>query len=272
MACGARADRRVEFIHVSLQSLDDELQRRGGALIVRYADSVAVIPELAQELGIDAVFVNHDYEPQAIIRDSAVEKNLKAVGRAWHSYKDQVIFEKDEVLSLVGKPFSIFTPYKNTWLKKLQSAAGYFAFSCLTAHDTRSGQGTLTSPTNISPLPTLAAMGFETTNLSKLSITPGMQGAQSLMDNFLPRMKNYRDVRDFPAIKGPSYLSVHLRFGTISIRTLARHAMQAIASGQGGDGAMTWLLELVWRDFYFMILYQHPHLSLIHISEPTRPY
>ena len=95
-------------------------------------------------------------------------------------------------------------------------------------------------------------MGFETTNLSKLSITPGMQGAQALLDDFLPRMKNYRDARDFPAVKGQvSYLSVHLRFGTISIRALARHATQAIASGQGGDGAMTWLSELVWRDFYF---------------------
>ncbi|CAH1093024.1 deoxyribodipyrimidine photo-lyase [Candidatus Nitrotoga sp. 1052] len=82
LSCGARADRRVDFIHASLQSLDNELKRRGGALIVRHADSVSVIPELAQELGIDAVFVNHDYEPQAITRDSAVEKNLKAVGRA----------------------------------------------------------------------------------------------------------------------------------------------------------------------------------------------
>lgn len=260
LVCGVRADRRVEFIHASLQSLDDELKRRGGALIVRHADAVAVIPELAQELGIDAVFVNHDYEPQAITRDNTVEKHLNSDGRAWHSYKDQVIFEKDEVLSLAGKPFSVFTPYKNTWLKKLQSTTGLFDLSCLAPHDTKTGQGKLASPAKLSPMPSLAAMGFETTNLSKLSITPGMQGAQALLDDFLPRMKNYRDARDFPAVKGPSYLSVHLRFGTISIRALARHAIQAIASGQGGDGAMTWLSELVWRDFYFMILYQHPHI------------
>ena len=87
LVCGARADRRVEFIHASLQSLDDELKRRGGALIMRHADAVAVIPELAQELSIDAVFVNHDYEPQAITRDNTVEKYLKADGRAWHSYE-----------------------------------------------------------------------------------------------------------------------------------------------------------------------------------------
>ncbi|RFC39264.1 MAG: deoxyribodipyrimidine photo-lyase type I [Candidatus Nitrotoga sp. CP45] len=260
LVCGARADRRVEFIHASLQSLDDELKRRGGALIVRHADAVAVIPELAQELGIDAVFVNHDYEPQAITRDNTVEKHLNSDGRAWHSYKDQVIFEKDEVLSLAGKPFSVFTPYKNTWLKKLQSTTGLFDLSCLALHDTKTGQGKLASPAKLSPIPSLAAMGFETTNLSKLNITPGMQGAQTLLDDFLPRMKNYRDARDFPAVKGPSYLSVHLRFGTISIRALARHAIQAIASGQCGDGAMTWLSELVWRDFYFMILYQHPYV------------
>ena len=261
LACGARADRRVEFIHASLQSLDIELNKRHGSLIVHHAYSVDAIPELARELDIEAVFVNHDYEPDAIARDRAVEKKLKADGRAWHSYKDQVIWEKDEILSSSGKPFSVFTPYKNAWLKKFESASQCFDSSGLEPLPTRSQSGMLTKPAKIPPIPPLTDMGFETTHLSRFNIVPGMHGAQALLEDFLPRMRNYREARDFPSIKGPSYLSVHLRFGTISIRALARHAIQAIAAGQGEDGALTWLSELIWRDFYFMILYQHPHVT-----------
>ena len=233
LACGARADRRVEFIHCSLQSLDIELKKSHGSLIVRHAYSVDAIPELARELDIEAVFANHDYEPDAIARDRAVEKKLKADGRAWHSYKDQVIWEKDEILSSSGKPFSVFTPYKNAWLKKFQSASQCLDPSGLEPLPTRSQSGMLAKPARIPPIPPLMDMGFETTHLSRFNIVPGMHGAQALLEDFLPRMRNYREARDFPAIKGPSYLSVHLRFGTISIRALARHAIQAIAAGQG---------------------------------------
>lgn len=261
LACGARADRRVEFIHSSLLSLDAALKKHGGALIVRHANPVAAIPELARELCIDAVFVNHDYEPDAIARDASVAQQLKSGGCAWHSYKDQVIWEKDEILTLSGKPYSIYTPYKNAWLNKFQPAAEYWDLSSLNPWDIRSMPGVLAAPGRISPIPSLKELGFETTDLSGLNMSPGMQGAQTLLDDFLPRMKNYRDRRDFPAIKGPSYLSVHLRFGTISIRELTRRALQAIASGEGGEGAMSWLSELIWRDFYFMILYHYPHVT-----------
>jgi deoxyribodipyrimidine photo-lyase len=115
----ARSDRRIGFIHASLAELDAELRQLGGYLIVRHADPVEAIPALAAELGVDAVFANGDYEAQAIARDEAVEQKLKQAGRRLFSYKDQVIFEKNEVLNLAAQPFSVFTPYKNAWLKRL---------------------------------------------------------------------------------------------------------------------------------------------------------
>jgi deoxyribodipyrimidine photo-lyase len=110
-------------------------------------------------------------------------------------------------------------------------------------------------------MPSLAGIGFEQTGLSQPGMASGMSGAQVLFDDFLRRLRNYHVTRDFPAIKGPSYLSVHLRFGTVSIRALARRAVEAMRVAEGGSGAATWLSELVWRDFYFMILHHHPHVT-----------
>jgi len=110
------------------------------------------------------------------------------------------------------------------------------------------------------PMPTLASMGFDDCDLAALKIPTGMKGAAALLKDFIPRMSRYKASRDYPAVKGPSYLSVHLRFGTVSIRTLARLAAEALQSGEGGEGAAVWLSELVWRDFYFMILHNNPHV------------
>ena len=104
-------------------------------------------------------------------------------------------------------------------------------------------------------MPSLSDLGFEKTNLSELGIPTGMSGADTLLRDFLPRIGDYRNRRDFPAVKGPSYLSVHLRFGTISIRRLAREAIR-----RKNEGAATWLSELIWRDFYFQILHHHPRV------------
>jgi deoxyribodipyrimidine photo-lyase len=110
-------------------------------------------------------------------------------------------------------------------------------------------------------MPSLGSMGFDEYDLMQHKIPTGMTGGADLLDDFLPRMSRYDATRDFPAVKGPSYLSIHLRFGTVSIRSLARLAVEAIQSGQGGEGARIWLSELVWRDFYFMILHHHPHVT-----------
>ena len=253
-------DRRVAFIHASLIELDTALRKQGGGLIVRHARAETAIPALAAELGVNAVFINHDYEPAARARDHAVAAALKKQGCALLSSKDQVIHEKNEVLSQAGKPMSVFTPYKNAWLKKFQLPSGGLDLSLLDSFDGTPKKSQL-APPPASGMPTLASMGFDKCDLDALNIRPGMSGAQNLLDDFLPRLSRYGVARDFPSVKGPSYLSVHLRFGTVSIRALVRHAMQAIQSGTGGDGAAVWLSELIWRDFYFMILHHHPHVT-----------
>jgi deoxyribodipyrimidine photo-lyase len=255
-----RADRRIEFIHASVIELRDALRELGGSLIVLHARAVDAIPTLAAALNVDAVFTNHDYEPQAIKRDSEIAAQLLAAGRAFHTFKDQVIFEKDEVLTLSEKPFSVFTPYKNAWLKKLRmDTDGEIHSAYVTPYQIEQYSSRL-APYADSPIPSLVELGFEKTNLIELGIEAGMRGGQTLIDDFALRMSQYDQTRNFPAIKGPSYLSVHLRFGTVSIRSLARRALDMMRSGEGAGGAPVWLNELIWREFYFMILHHHPHV------------
>ena len=249
-ALPSRHDRRVEFIHGTLAELDSALQRRGGGLIVRHANAVDAIPELARELDVGAVFTNRDYEPQAKARDASVAAELGRNGIGFECFKDQVVFEGPEVLTLAGKPFTVFTPYKRAWLKRLSD-------DDLTPHSTV--RGTLAKPTGPSAWPSLTDLGFQPTNLNSLGITPGMCGARDLADDFAKRSAHYAERRDYPAVKGVSYLSVHLRFGTISIRELVAQAL-AGGAAQGDNGAATWLSELIWREFYFMILDHFPHV------------
>ena len=248
------ADRRVEFIHASLAALDAALRAQGGGLIVLHDRARDAIPRLAARLGVDAVFANHDYEPQAVARDAAVASALQADGREWRSFKDQVVFEKDEVLTGSGGSFSVFTPYRNAWLRRLTDAD-------LAERRVVPG-GKLRAPGEAGPtLPPLAALGFEPTNLAELGIRGGEAAGTALLEEFRERIGRYREARDFPALRGPSYLSVHLRFGTVSIRAAARTAVSiARADPSAADGANTWLSELVWRDFYFQILHHHPRV------------
>ncbi|OWW19962.1 cryptochrome/photolyase family protein [Noviherbaspirillum denitrificans] len=246
-----RQDRRVSFIHACVAELDAALRAAGGGLIVLHAHAAEAIPRLAAELGVDAVFANHDYEPAAASRDAEVATRLLAENREWLSFKDQVIFERDEVLSLSGKPFSVFTPYKNAWLKMLHATESV----SLAPHSVEPAPEQLAVPPQCHALPSLADLGFEET---PPPVPAGMSGGQALFDDFMPRMASYDRTRDFPAIKGPSYLSVHLRFGTVSIRGLVRQALAGVR--MSASGAATWLSELVWRDFYFMILHHHPRV------------
>ncbi len=254
-----RRDRRVEFILDSVIELSQELRSKGGRLIVRHADATKEIPALAEQLGVDAVFVNRDYEPHAVSRDAMVADELRGAGRQLLAFKDQVIFETDEVLSQAGKPFSVFTPYKNAWLKKLHLAGDDFFLKAYPV-ETYCTRLANPPPSVCGDMPALADMGFEKTNLSALGMPTGMSGAETLLREFGSRVNQYHTARDFPAVKGPSYLSVHLRFGTVSIRGLARKAVDAMRL-QGCNGSATWLSELIWRDFYFMILYFHPHVA-----------
>lgn len=265
-----RADRRVEFIRESLVDLDRQLHELGQAhgqahvrLLVRHGQASAEVGQLARQLAVQAVFANHDDEPAAQARDAQVLGQLAHLGVVFHTFKDHVVFERQEVLTQQGRPFAVFTPYKNAWYKTLTDFH-------LQAYPTRRYAHALANHPTEHPaqhragqswpepgVPTLAELGFEATNLSSLKLAPGSEGAASLLEDFLQRIEHYGHARDFPAVKGPSYLSVHLRFGTVSIRLLARtaHALQL----QGVPGATAWLNELIWRDFYHQIMANHPH-------------
>jgi deoxyribodipyrimidine photo-lyase len=253
-----RTDRRVEFIRESLVELDAALRllagRADAGLIVLHGAAVHEISHLAHKLGVQAVFAGHDYEPLAIARDAAVRGSLANVGIALHTYKDQVVFEREEILTQTGKPYGVFTPYKNAWLKKLDSDD--IQDHCAAGHASALA---MRPPEHCTAVPALADIGFERTNLSELPIPTGEIGGRRLFAEFMDRIDRYHETRDFPGVKGPSYLSVHLRFGTVSIRRLVATAHQRMLEGSPGAGV--WLGELIWRDFYFQVLANFPHVS-----------
>jgi len=242
-----RRDRRVEFILRAVEEVAAALREMGGELIVRHGDPAVEIPRLAAELGVSAVYCNRDYEPTAIARDAEVKRRIASA--EFLDFKDQVIFERGEVMTQGGTPFSVFTPYKNAWLKKLDPTD-------LRAWPVADYAAHLAPPRSAESLPTLRDIGFEKTDLAELGLPTGMSGAQALFRDFIERIDDYAATRDFPAIAGTSGLSPHLRFGTISIRQLAAHA-----HAQAGRGAQTWLSELIWRDFYHAILWHHPRVA-----------
>ena len=243
-----KQDRRVEFIWESVQELKTALQKNGGDLTVKYGLARNIIPEYALEANIHAVFCNHDYEPNAILRDADVATQLAKHNIEFYTFKDQVIFEKDEVLTLNNKPYSVFTPYKNAHLKKLNDY--YLKPYPVDLY--------IQNLAKIAPsdLISLEDMGFIRTNLSAMRLPTGMSGGKQLLQDFENRMHQYKEARDFPAIKGVSYLSVHLRFGTVSIRHCAMQARH-----RADIGSQAWLNELVWRDFYFQILHHNPQVA-----------
>ncbi len=228
-----KKDRRVSFIHQALASLQAQLRSLGSSLLVFYGTPETVFPQLLSEYAIEGIYTNHDYESYAQQRDNMVQEYVQSEAIGFYTFKDQVIFEKEEVLSGSKTPYTVFTPYSRKWKEKLNEfytkaypTEKYFAnFAQLAPQD----------------LPTLEAMGFEQ--------TAGSFPTKVLRDTLL---KNYATQRDFPAIQGTSRLSVHLRFGTISIRSLVKKAL---------EHSETWLNELIWRDFYFNILYHFPHIS-----------
>ncbi len=252
-----KADRRVEFIWEAIAQVKAQAQHAGGDLITVHDHAAAAVPKLAKQLGVGAVFCGTDYEPAAIERDKAVASSLANMGVDFHSVKDQAVFEKSEVLTLAAKTFSVFTPYKNAWLKRL--TPGDLNDEAITWTNRFAAIEPTDSP--LVMLPTLAQMGFKTTNLKTLKMGLGASGASAQFDDFTERMGLYGEQRDFPAVRGVSYLSIHQRFGTISIRRLAKYAFaQWQEGGPGSEGAYKWLAELIWRDFYFQILYHYPHV------------
>lgn len=253
---GKGFDRRVDFIWQTIEDLDQTLKAQGGGIIARHGNPAELIPVLAKQLGVQAVFANHDYEPSAMSRDTIIEKTLAKDGIQFQHFKDQVIFEKTEVLTNSETVFSVFTPYKNAWLKKL-NPSDLQPFIC-DSHPSLRGKYAPIPKAIDTGIPSLESMGFRTTGIEKY-LPPGQRGAELFLSDFLKRIDQYNIGRDFPAIKGVSYLSAYLRFGLLSIRGLVREAHRRMLAGS--LGASTWLSELIWRDFYFMILANHPRLA-----------
>ncbi len=240
-------DRRLSFISESLSELNEQIQAKGSTLITRLGDPVHEIPKLAKALGVKTVLANRDYEPYAKERDEAVARALEKLGIGLQLFKDQVIFEGTELLSGSGTPYRVFTPYKNAWLAKL--GAGDF--------EERGIKGPrLCRQKALAPLVQacdLKTLGFTP---QKLWLNPGAKAAQAQLRAFRKRMPEYKNQRDLPSVDGTSALSVHLRFGTISIRACVREAL-----AQKNQGASTWLSELIWRDFFQMVLDQFPQVG-----------
>ncbi len=225
-------DQRVLFIHQEIARLKSEYQRFGSDLKVFYGAPLEIIPRLVEEHEITSVFTNRDYEPYALERDASIFESLKSLNCEFIGAKDHVIFEKNEVLKDDGLPYTIFTPYSRKWKTKLNE-------NYLSAYPTLEYIENLQHSALQELIPMLE-MGFESTQLFPFP--------ERLPDEKI--ITNYSQQRDIPAVRGTSKLSVHLRFGTISIRQLAQQAVNLNES---------YLNELIWRDFYQMILFQFPH-------------
>lgn len=253
-----RQDRRVEFIRESLLQLDERLRELGATpdagLIVLHGDAADEIPRLARELGVQCVFANRDDEPAALARDERVRAGLAGLRIEWRDCKDHSIFARRELLTRAGGAYTVFTPYRNAWLAKVQAAD-------LAPHPVAARAGALAArpPQHRRPVPNLHELGFRPTNLQELGVPCGWRGGAAQLDAFAARIDRYRAERDFPALAATSGLSVHLRFGTISIREAAGGA-HALALA-GSEGAATWLDELIWRDFYLQILANFPRVA-----------
>ena len=228
-----KADRRVEFIHDALIQLQKELQKNGSSLNVYFGTPQQIFSELFSQYDIQQVFTNHDYEPYALQRDELVKKLLQQKDIHFHTYKDHVLLEKNEVLKDDGKPYTVFTPYSRRW-KATLAEFHVKAFLSEKYFDNFYKQAPV-------PVPSLQDIGFKASGKS----FPSLQVDKELI-------KKYKEQRDIPGIAGTSKLGVHLRFGTISIRKLASHSIQL---------SEIFLNELIWRDFYHMILWHFPQVG-----------
>ncbi len=243
-----KSDARVSFIYRTIAELHSELQDLGSSMLIKHGNPIDIWKELLQEYDIAAVYTNRDYEPYAIQRDTAVKKLLNNNNISFHTYKDQVIFEKDEILKDDGTPYTVFTPYSRKWRTELNEKR---------INTTSNKEQNITQSFYLQSYPTenyyhnfcktialpiipLEELGFSPSTI----VIPPKEVSRSLI-------KNYDKTRNIPGIEGTSRLGIHFRFGTISIREKVRRAQEL------ND---TYLNELIWRDFYAMILAHFPNV------------
>jgi deoxyribodipyrimidine photo-lyase len=228
-----KTDKRVKFIHQELTRLSLELAQYGSSLLVKIGSPTEVWHNLTNEYNIQAVYTNHDYEPYATKRDEQVKSLLQSQSIPFYTFKDIVIFERDEVVKDDSKPYTVFTPFSKKWRTKLNA---FYTKSYPTVSNSQ--YFFATAPL---PIPSLQDIGFENTNFEFPS---------RVVKNDI--VKNYTEQRDFPAVNGTSHLGIHLRFGTLSVRKLLQYALER---------NQTFVGELIWRDFYHQILWHFPHVA-----------
>jgi deoxyribodipyrimidine photo-lyase len=229
-----KSDRRVQFIHTALEEMQMQLKETGSSLAVYNGFPEQVYKQLLKKFHVEKVFANHDYEPFALERDLIVEKLLQTNGVSFNTFKDHVIFEKNEVIKDHGTPYTVFTPYANKWKAKLEPFY-------LEDYRTEKYFSNFYKQDAVT-IPSLESIGFQKCDLP----FPSKQLPDAIIGHYTER-------RDFPALEnGTSKMGVHLRFGTVSVRELARRALQLNA---------TYLNELIWRDFYHMILWHFPKVG-----------
>lgn len=226
-----KTDARVSFIHTQITRLKAFFEQQGSSMLVRYGHPEEIFQELLTEYEVQSVYTNRDYEPYAQSRDSQVEALLGEKNIPFLSFKDQVIFEPGEIVNGSGEFYKVFTPYSKNWLEKFRTTR-------VQPLPTANWKNLVASPTL--PMPSLTNMGFAPSPIEIPS---------SELDEEIVR--HYEERRNFPAQRGTSRLGIHLRFGTLSIRKLALKASSLNA---------TYMNELIWREFYAMILGNAPQV------------
>ncbi len=230
----ATDDARITFIYQTVEGLKTILQKAGSDLLVRYGKPEQIWPEVLKDYDVAEVYTNHDYEPYARERDDNMAEFLRSENIEFKTFKDQVIFEKSEILKADKTPYTVFTPFYKQWHAKLNDFY-------LKPYPTKKYFKNFLQTINL-PLPTLKNMGFEASKIEFPEIS------------YKNKLDHYAKERDFPALAGTTRIGLHLRFGTISIRKVAKDAIDAKST--------VWLSELAWREFYMMILWHFPYAAL----------
>lgn len=238
-------DRRLTFIHRSLEEIDRKLRARGSRLLVLQGDPVVEIPNLARDLGVSAVFAGRDVDPYARSRDSQIAQKLATAERTFELVEDITLIPPEALATGAGTPYTVYTPFMRAWRA---------AFRPGMAESKEPDLERLAQATSLPTLdlPPLDSFGFTP---AELWLVPGEDAAEARLSTFADRIDEYSESRDFPGREGTSSLSVHLRFGTISIREALR-----VGLSRDSEGAQKWVNELIWREFYQMILARFPHV------------
>lgn len=227
-----KADDRVSFIHQELENINDQLLKINSSLSVFHGKPMDILKDLSEKYTIDSVFTNHDYEPYAIKRDLEIKDYLASKNSNFKTFKDQVIFEQNEIVKQDGTPYKVYTPYSKKWLETFQLKGNPFYPS-----EEKLENFIKNEPQQFL---SLADIGFTKSAIAVESY----KVSSTIIDN-------YEETRNFPAKNSTSKLGTHLRFGSVSIRKMVEKASKSNNS--------TFLKELIWREFFMQILWHFPH-------------